>query len=221
MTNFLQDPERELALSYAPARAIRCLRALWRLDEKLGSIIAGASEATIGEMQLLWWREAVEGLDLTVPAEPLLADIASALETTGLAGSEWGALADGWFALLQPSVEQDDLQRFADQRGARLFDISAAILVPDKKITLASAGQGWALSDLSFRAQDPALQTLAQSMASNFFLPNEYRRWPRALRPLGALVVVARRDMIRARRRRRLGSPSRVGRMAWHRLTGL
>jgi phytoene synthase len=219
MEDILADPERALALSYAPAKSAGYLRTLWMVDERFGSIVAGTTEATIGEMRLLWWREALAGQDADLRrAEPLLEKVAETLAATGASGAEWGRMAEGWFALLQEPLEPADLRRFADERGGRLFALSATLLAAETPGFVVESGRAWALADLACRVTDPDIAAAARAMASGIFAETGTPAWPRALRPLGALAMLARRDA--AADGRRQGSPARVARMVWHRLTG-
>jgi len=218
MTETLADPERELALSYAP-RPIRArLRVLWSVDERFGTIVAGTTDPIIGTMRLLWWREELTTSMEDNRAEPLLENVKQVIEATGGDGKEWGAMAGGWNALLQDPIGERELDRFAVERGSRLFRLSAELLVDDVPTWVEREGRGWSLTDLACRMSDPATQELAQSMAGHAFDRIPDHQWPARLRALGTLVVLARRDVRAATRR--LGSPGRVGRMAWHRLTG-
>ncbi|RED15547.1 phytoene synthase [Parasphingopyxis lamellibrachiae] len=219
MTEPLSDPERELALSYAAAPIRPHLRTLWRLDERFGAIVAGTTETTIGEMRLLWWREAIAISDEGAKAEPLLEQVAGAIEATRSDAAEWGAMAEGWHALLQEPLEAQELDRFANERGGRLFTLSAEILSGSAEPFVTAAGRGWALADLSSRISDADARSEARAMARKMFDDAGKTRWPRSLRPLGALAMLARRDAV-SRRPRRQGSPVRVARMAWHGLTG-
>jgi len=219
MTEPLSDPERELALSYAAPSIRPHLRTLWMLDERFGAIVAGTSEATIGEMRLLWWREAIATSDEGAKTEPLLDEIAATILATGSDAAEWGAMAEGWHALIQEPLETEELERFATERGGRLFALSAKLLTGDAAPFIAEAGRGWALADLSCRINNADVGSKARTMAKQIFDADGKNSWPRPLRPLGALVMLARRDADTANPRRQ-GSPSRVARLAWHRLTG-
>jgi phytoene synthase len=218
MTEPLTDPERELALSYAAAAIRPHLRALWMLDERFGAIVAGTTEAMIGEMRLLWWREAIATSDEEAKAEPMLEMIAGAIMATAGDASEWGALAEGWHALLQEPLETAELERFAQDRGGRLFALSANMLAVQAEPFVVEAGRGWALVDLSYRISDPNVGLAAREMARQIFDTIEKTTWPRPLRPLGALAILARRDV--GADIRRQGAPGRVARMAWHRMVG-
>lgn len=214
----LVDPERELALSYAPREAREHLRALWLVDERFGAIVAGTTDPIIGEMRLLWWREALATAAQEDRAEPLLERVKATLSATGSDGGTWGAMAEGWHALVQEPLGEAELNRFAAERGGRLFTLSAELLAGDAPDRSDREGRAWALADLAHRISDPAIAELARSMSARLLDAVEPGRWPRPLRPIGALAALAKRD-VRATRRR-IGSPGRVARMAWHRLTG-
>lgn len=217
MTEPLVDPERELALSYASPPVRPHLRALWLLDERFGAIISGTTEATIGEMRLLWWREAIATSTEEGRVEPLLGHIAEVLGAIKSDPAEWGAMAEGWHALLQEPIAEAELERFAKQRGGRLFALSAEIL--DRDVPwISNAGCSWALADLSHRIRDPETAEKARTMAQQCITELGDVIWPRPLRPLGALAALARRDVKTLQRRQ--GSPGRVARMMWHRFTG-
>lgn len=220
MAERLTDPERELALSYAPSVNRPVLRLLWLLDERFGAIVGGTGEPAIGEMRLLWWRESLEKLDAQRPAEPLLAAIGEALAGRPGTADEWGAMAEGWHALLQDPLDRGDLDRFARERGERLFRLSARLLERDAGAAVEAAGRGWALADLACRCSDEPLAEAARELARDALAEAGPDRWPRPLRPLGALAVLARRDAAAGASPRRQGAPGRVARMAWHRLTG-
>ncbi|QLC21525.1 hypothetical protein HFP51_04635 [Parasphingopyxis sp. CP4] len=214
----LADPERELALSYAKKTARPLLRTLWSVDERFGSIVAGTTETTIGEMRLLWWREALAAASDHAAAEPLLQQVADSLGQSGADGAEWGKMAEGWFALLQEPLESVDLERFAEDRGGPLFRLSAALLTEDVPDWVSDYGRAWALVDLSFRIRDEVAASQARSLAGDILARMDPHKWPRTLRSLGALVILTRRDIGKSERRQ--GSPSRVLRMIYHNITG-
>jgi 15-cis-phytoene synthase len=220
----LADPERLLALSYAPPARRDTLHLLWRLDERLASIVAAAREPAIAAMRLIWWRDALAALDepgTLSPAEPLLADIAARLLPAGLPGRSIAEIEEGWAALLEAEEPGEaEIVAHGEGRGAPLFALSAALLgsVPDD---VGRAGEGWALADLGHRLRDPAARRLAREQAAARLADVATGRWPPALRPLGLLTVLARRDAaMPPDRQRRQGSPERLLRALAYRLTG-
>ena len=217
MTGSVVDPERALAIVHAPAGCRPALTALFALDERLAGIVAATTEPTIGLIRLAWWRESLERLDReTPPAEPLLQALA-ALLPLGLTGAGLSEIEDGWAALLDGDMDDEALARHARQRGGCLFTLAARIL-GDGTIPVAAAGQGWALADLGHRHSAPDVQARARSAAAAILDALPIETWPKALRPLGMLAVLARKDAVPGPRRQ--GSPKRLLRMLAMRLTG-
>lgn len=202
------DPERALALSYAPADRRAALHALFALDDRLSAIVAAARDPTIGLMRLTWWADALERLDTAPPpAEPVLTAIAAHVLPLGVTGVELAAMIDGWERRLDPDTF--DPAAYAAERGGRLFAAAATVLgVDDARV--GAAGEGCALSRLP---RSPAVADLARARLRDLF----GQPWPRVLRPLGALALLARFDLAGTTSP---GSPRRVARLLWHRLTG-
>lgn len=217
------DPERQLALSYVPAARRAALAALWRLDSTLGRLLAGGSQPMVTQIKLAWWREALEALDRAPPpAEPLLRAVAQTLLPAGLSGATLAEITDGWEILLTAeTVREEELAAYARQRGGLLFRCSAILLGQPTGEEVERAGKAWALVDLARRsgAAEEAEQVLdaARLQIAGLF----GRRWPAALRPLGMLAALAKRDAGRGVGRfERQGAPARMLAMARHRLTG-
>ena len=98
-----------------------------------------------------------------------------------------------------------------------MFELAGTLLlVQDTRIGL--AGEGWALADLSQRLSDPPGRSLARSRAIEALDEAMCGRWPSDARALGALALSARFDLSASPTPP--GSPKRVGRLAWHRLSG-
>ncbi|MGH6780951.1 MAG: squalene/phytoene synthase family protein [Sphingomonadaceae bacterium] len=197
------DPERALALVYAPQDRREALAVLWRLDERLGQVLDIAQEPMIRAIRLAWWREALEALDGGPPPdEPLLQDVVAHVLPLGLSGTDCAALEEGWAALadLPP-----DLARHARTRGRPLFELSTRLLGAAADRAVGDAGEGWALIDRiavgDGGEEAEALRARALELLASTQLP----------RPLAVLAALARSD---ARpgglERRRQGSPGRV-----------
>lgn len=192
-----RDAERELVLSYAPVAARAGLAALLALDDRLGGIVATTTEPVIGQMRLTWWFEALERLDTAPPpAEPLLQALAAAVLPAGVRGAELAGMIDGWEPLLTEPAP--DSAACARERGGRLFAAAARVL-GEADARIEPLGAAWA--------------SVQQGAAMEHLFA---RPWPRALRPLGALALLAASDLAGGRP----GSPGRVTRLFWHRLTG-
>ncbi len=186
-------PERRIAVAYAPPAARAGLATLFAIDERLGGMTVKAREPAIGLMRLTWWRDALAALDdASPPGEPLL-EAAAGLVADGVTGAELSRLAEGWEVVLDdPEMRPESIARHATMRGATLFRLAGRLLKADDA-RLAAAGEGWALADLarlmpenSALLLEHAAGPLDQALAA---------RWPRALRSLGMLAVLARDDV--------------------------
>jgi phytoene synthase len=212
------NPDRDLALTYADAACRPALDALFALDDTLAAILRSTREPLIGQMRLTWWYEALGRLDTApAPAEPVLAALQAEVLPLGVSGAMLGRLTDGWEALLEPDLDAAAIERFGRDRGRRLFELAATILaVSDDRIGL--AGEGWALADLTQKLTDTSTRELARVRANEALDQALRGRWPSSARALGALAVSARLDNVPNPTAH--GSPRRVARLAWHRLTG-
>lgn len=204
------DPERRLALSYAPREARQALALLWALDERLGAIVAATREEMLGQIRLAWWRDALAALEEGAPAgEPLLEGLAELLHARNLSPVELARLPEGWTALLVPMpLDAEALGAHAEGRGAALFALSGAILGADHA-ALADAGSAWALIDLGARVRDRATAEAARILAGEHLSALGRQRWPKPLHPLAVLAMLARHDQ-RTGFPRRQGSPRRL-----------
>ncbi|MGU3391438.1 squalene/phytoene synthase family protein [Sphingomonas sp. M1A8_2b] len=212
------NPEFGLALGYADLTTRPALEALFALDDTLGGILRTTREPLVGQMRLTWWYEALGRLDgALAPAEPVLTALQACVLPTGVSGMMLAGMTDGWEALLEPVLDAAAVDRFARDRGRRLFEMAGTMLsVGDARIGL--AGEGWALADLSQRLSDAPSRTLTRTRAVKALDAALRGRWPGGARVLGAMALSARFDISAAPTPP--GSPKRVGRLAWHRLTG-
>lgn len=211
-----REAERALAIGYALPLVRPALDALFALDRRLGDLVAGTREPMVVQMRLTWWHEALTRLDAAPPpAEPLLVELAREVVPRGVRGAGLAAMIDGWERLLDEAIDDDALAGFALHRGAALFAI-AAHLLGGQQPDLAAAGGGWALADLAGRIGDGEVAARAGAMAAPRLERALAERWPRPLRPLGALALLARADLAGTPP----GSPRRVARLLRHRLTG-
>ncbi len=206
----IADPERRLALSYAPRETRQALALLWALDERLGAIVAATREEMLGQIRLAWWRDALAALGEGAPAgEPLLEGLAEILHAKNLPPVELARLPEGWAALLAPMpLDVEALGAHATARGAMLFASSAAILGADHA-GLGCAGSAWALINLGARISDRATAEAARTRAGEYLSALGRQRWPKPLRPLAVLAALARHDQ-RSGFPRRQGSPRRL-----------
>lgn len=203
--------ERALALSYAPVGRRAALGALFALDDALASILRTTREPMVGQMRLTWWHDALLRLDnAPPPAEPVLQALATDLLPTGVTGAQLTPMIEGWEQLLEPDPLGDaTLMEFARLRGGTLFTTGGMT----SSDPLGEAGAGWALVDMARHVRDPSLARRARGLAAPLLAEAVAVRWSRANRCFGALAHFARLEA---------SAPvARVGRVLWHRLTGL
>ena len=191
----LNDPDRAFALGHVPAALRPAVAALWGLDEQLGQIIASTTQSMVGQMRLLWWREALDaGRNTRRHGHPLLEAVTS-IEAAGIDAAALGVIIDGWEEVLEPlPLDSAQLGQFANWRGTQLFTLSARLLgghCPE------SAGAGWALADFGLRCSDPVTAALALDMAGDRLCAIELKSVPR---PLRVLVRLARNDVAAGKR---------------------
>ncbi|MEO5939196.1 MAG: squalene/phytoene synthase family protein [Sphingomonas sp.] len=209
----IEDPERALALSYAPPDRRAALNALFALDAALGQVLRTTREPMVGQMRLAWWREALARLDSAPPpAEPVLQALAMAVMPLGPTGQALAAMADGWEVLLG-TIDEGTIADHGRLRGESLFE-QAGVVLGAGTDPLAVAGQGWALADLAAHLSEPASAARARDAAIPLLDSATRHRWSRAGRALGALTHIARLNLAGP------PTPSRVVRLAWHRLSG-
>ena len=190
----------------------------------MGAIVASTRDHAVGAMRLLWWRDALDKLDdpeLAVPPEPLLTAIAATLRGSGLTGHALAGLEAGWVALLEAETPgPQEIAGHAEERGGPLFALSGALLgaiPPD----LGRAGEGWSLADLGHRLSDIDARRFARQEARRRLSGIDVGHWPKPLRPLGLLTVMARVDAaLPADRQRQQGAPKRLFRALAYRLIG-
>jgi phytoene synthase len=220
----IADPERRLALAYAPDDRRDGLATLWQLDERMAGIVAAAREPTIGTMRLIWWRDALIRLDhpgVPVAAEPLLASVAALSGYYGIRGTDLALMEEGWSALLEAdNPDEAAIRLHGAARGGHLFVIAGQVLGANAN-DLAAAGEGWALADLGHRLRDIQARGVARRLAAERLNQVAIGRWSRSLRPLGLLTLLAKRDAaVGAAIIRRQGAPARILRAAFYGLTG-
>ena len=214
----LADPERALAVAYAPPDRRAGLTALFALDERFGRVIASTTEPMIGLMRLTWWREALEKLDRDpAPAEPLLHALADHALPHGLTGKALADIEDGWAALIDGEVDDTAIARHGRERGGKMF-AAASVLLGATDSRLLAAGEVWALADLGFRHSQASVRDAARARALSIAGEIPADRWSVAARPLAALYLLARRDAQNGKRKQ--GSPGRLLRVLALRLFG-
>jgi phytoene synthase len=191
-----RDPDRALASLAAPVAVREGLILLFTLDLRLAEIVDRPGEVAAVLLRLAWWRDALSALDAAAPPpEPMLRALASNLLSKGLSGTELARIPEGWLALAeQDGVEPSALEEFAAERGGTLFSLAGRLCgATDER--LGRAGAGWALAERAVRERDPGRAGALADAARQQLYGLTSRRWPRRLRALGLLVVLARHDL--------------------------
>lgn len=216
------DPERALALDYAPAETRPTLHALFALDDAFGQVLRTTTEPLIGQMRLAWWHGALQKLDdAPPPAQPVLQGLADAVLPRGVSGASLAELVTGWEALIEAeTIDETVMLAHADARGSGMFAVAAAVLGhSDPRV--AAAGRGWALADLSRHLRAAGAAGQARALAEAALAEALAGAWPARLRPLGALALIARMNLkVPADVPIPAGAPRRVARLMLHRITG-
>jgi phytoene synthase len=168
----------------------------------------------VGQMRLAWWREALVRLDTaTPPGEPVLQSLSADVVPVGVTGAMLAELVEGWEPLLG-EIDDAAIAAHASRRGAALFALAGVLLGASDRDPLATAGQGWALADLSINLSNAALADAVSARAESLLAEAGGRRWSRSARSLGALALLARTKASGS------DGVSTVFRLGWHRLTG-
>jgi phytoene synthase len=217
----VRHPERQLAIAHAPRHARESLATLFAIDERLAGIVWRAKEPTIGLMRLIWWRDALAALDeAPPPGEPLL-HAAAALRPDRIAGHELAAMIEGWEALLDdPDWSAETMATHGKARGALLFRLAGRVLGREHE-RIEAAGEGWALADLARQTSEPIKAAALLDLAVAPLDRGITGGWPRNLRSLGMLAVLAREDVRRGHGGLRPpASRWRLLRLLAHRWTG-
>lgn len=213
--------ERDLSLIYAPQAQRPGLRAIWQLDARMRRIFASGGEPVLGQIKLAWWEERLLVLhDDRVPAEPLLRRLAELAAADHEIAGDLGRIAGAWRELPAerpwPPASIDAYVRF---RGRGLIDGFARVVGVAADERLKSAGEAYAIDDLAGLTIDLDERAALRERASERLGSMSRLVWPRALRPIGMIFALAREDAGRDPKPRQ-GSPRRIARMAWHRLSG-
>lgn len=218
----MDNPERALALSYAPPGRRAALDALVALDDALALLLRTTREPALGQLRLAWWREALAKLDTApAPAEPVLQALEREVLPLGIRGAALVPIVHGWEVLVEEeALGRDALRRFGEGRG-QLFVVAGATIGTGAADPLAAAGQGWALADLSRHLKLAGEADEARELARPLLDQAAAAPWSRNGRALGALAHLARLDLrVPDGAEPPIGAPHRVARLLWHRLSG-
>ena len=160
--------------------------ALWKLDLAFADVVATSTDPRLGAIRLAWWRERLEAIEQSAPAEPRLQAVANDLLPHGVTGLELSRLEDCWLPMLAPfpwGLEQVEGFR---ERGRLLFRIGARLLGAGEGAD--AAGELWSLKDGALHCSDPRSRDLLDKAAGEVRLP---RRASPQIRPMTVIAAVA------------------------------
>ena len=182
-------------MSYAPGRSRAALDALFGLDAALGNVLRTTREPLVGQMRLAWWREALQGLDATgAPAEPVLQSLTAAVLPLGITGRALSEMVEAWEPLLD-DIGTGSIDDHARLRGRALFTMAGMAVGAAPDDPVGDAGEGWALADLAANLSDAALASQVRERAATMLTQSRRPRWSRRGRALGALALIADRQL--------------------------
>ena len=195
MQSFETDPAIRLALAYARASDRPVFENLFALDRRLADAVRQASEPIIAQLKLAWWRDRFAQSPTEWPkSEPLLERLAQWHHHARDADvSRFGALVDGWEALLADRpFASETIAAFAQGRAEAW---SAVALALDEAPHLAMRPA--LLSAHADLAQfgSSAEEALGIRNAAQDALRSSANRMPRALRPFAVLGVLGERSL--------------------------
>ena len=187
----ISEPQR-LALAHAYRGQRNQWRAFFSLDHALGRIVAGTSEAILGQMRLAWWRDQLgEPAEMRPSGNPTLSAVSEFW-----AGHE-SPLIDlvySWELLLVAEVIDDDtLRRFAKGRAAPFIRLAENAGSKSAGALVANSAECWSLTDLSLHLSDPEGRSNVQRLAKE--LAQKTSTLDRAMRPLTILEGLSKRAL--------------------------
>lgn len=173
--------DQALSLAYARANLRASYRAVYVLDGEFRAMVEASKDPLLTRIKLAWWKE--QGLQKPV-SETALGDASVQLAAYL---PKVVALIDAW----ELALENGETQVTAAQRGFALFELCAAIAGRSLIQSAALAAKGWGLADFAIRTQSAdALSLAGQNLAKA-----SLRDLSGALKPLGVLAALSRRDV--------------------------
>jgi phytoene synthase len=201
------DPDRALAVLFAPADRHPALMALLAFNLEVAKIRESVSEPMLGEIRLQWWRETVEEIYTGAPRRhAVVQPLADAVARFGLPRAPFDRLIDARAFDLNDSPPADlaALIEYADATSGTLTRLALTILGVGNEAAASAGGNvgiAWALTGLlravSFHARARRQYLPADLMAA----AGAGQRDLFARRPTPALAEVAARVAEAARDR--------------------
>ena len=137
------SPPARLAAAHAPAAARGAWIVFLALDERLGRIVANATEPMLAQLRLAWWRDRLrESPERRPRGEPLLA-LLPAWEAE-LPALE--ALVDGWEAMVG-EAGPPARSALAEARVEAILALARLVGARDDPLRVEAAARRWAQAE--------------------------------------------------------------------------
>jgi phytoene synthase len=122
------DEDRWLASRFAPAPVRERLIAIYGVYYEIARIGETVSEATLGQIRLTWWREALEEIaeGRAGRAHPALTAYARAMAGVGMPHEAWDLLIDARRAdvVFEPFAQWDDVEAYIEATAGNLMRLA-------------------------------------------------------------------------------------------------
>ncbi|MHA6289161.1 squalene/phytoene synthase family protein [Maricaulis sp. CAU 1757] len=146
------DPDRRLAALFATPDVRDGLLALYAFNQEVARIAEATSESLIGEMKLVWWRDAVSDL-YAAPRVVRRHDVTEALAglTGKIAEADLHGLVEARFddVAAQPFASLDSVLDYVDATAVRLMRLGVQVCEAEVDAQhVQAAGRAWGLTGL-------------------------------------------------------------------------
>ena len=149
------DEDRWLASRFAPPVVRRRLIAVYTVNHEIARTPETVREATLGDIRLAWWREAIEEVfaGKRPRSHPALAALHAAHEETSMPQSAWERLIDARRADLEPApfTTRAQLEAYIDATAGGVMRVAAACCAPnatEHEALIARLAQRWGVSGI-------------------------------------------------------------------------
>lgn len=131
------------------------MAALYALNYEIARVAEAVSEAQLGEMRLLWWREAVEDIfsGKAARGHPALMAFVDAARSCALPQQPFSALFEAREKDIEPApfADWDALENYVDSTSGGLMRLACAACSPEAPAEnlLTAAGRAWGYAGLA------------------------------------------------------------------------
>ena len=149
------DEDRWLASRFAASAVRQCLIAVYAVNHEIARTPETVREATLGDIRLAWWREAIDEVfaGKAPRTHPALVALQAAHQETSMPQSVWERLVDARRADLEPTpfATRAQLQAYIDATAGGVMRLAAACCAPDAaehEALIARLAQRWGVAGI-------------------------------------------------------------------------